>query len=171
MKKRPNWAAGVTGSVMIAISKLRWPRGSRQRPVRTWSRCSWNQRRFSPIVAPGIRPRPLVTSRIPIPAVWKSIVETTRSARIATSQFVAAPRRARPSIAAPRPAGPQPRDGLRRALPSSRRESYRRRFSSEEVGCGGFGELDARAGLGEQLARDREHALDDRVLVEGQDAA
>src|SRR5207249_1058507 len=74
MKKSPNLASGVTGSVMTAIRRARCPRGSRQRPVRRWSRCSWNQRRFSPIVLPGSRSRPLVRSRIPIPAVWKSIV-------------------------------------------------------------------------------------------------
>ena len=147
MKKSPNWAPGVTGSVMIAISKLRWPRGSRQSPVRTWSRCSWNQRRFSPIVAPGIRPSPLVTSRIPMPAVWKSIVEITRSARIATSHSVVA------------------------ARPSARRESYPRRVAGEEVRRGGGGELDVRTGPGEQLGRDVEHARDHRALVEGQDAA
>src|SRR5438445_404386 len=86
MKKSPNLASGVTGSVMTAIRRARCPRGSRQRPVRRWSRCSWNQRRFSPIVLPGSRSRPLVRSRIPIPAVWKSIVPSTRSERIATSR-------------------------------------------------------------------------------------
>src|SRR5207247_875626 len=55
MKKSPNWAPGVRGSVITAIRRARWPRGSRQRPVRRWSRCSWNQRRFSPIVVPGSR--------------------------------------------------------------------------------------------------------------------
>src|SRR5439155_1767205 len=53
MKKSPNWAPGVRGSVITAIRRARWPRGSRQRPVRRWSRCSWNQRRFSPIVVPA----------------------------------------------------------------------------------------------------------------------
>src|SRR5438132_722345 len=87
MKKSPNLASGVTGSVITAIRRARCPRGSRQRPVRRWSRCSWNQRRFSPIVLPGSRPRPLVRSRMPIPAVWKSIVPSTRSERIATSRM------------------------------------------------------------------------------------
>src|SRR5262252_2157854 len=49
--------------------------------------CSWNQRRFSAIVAPGRRPSPLVKSRMPIPAVWKSIVDSTRSDLIAPSSL------------------------------------------------------------------------------------
>src|SRR5260370_1065993 len=85
MKKRPKFAAGVTGSVITAIRRPRCPRGSRQRPVLRSSRCSWNHCRFSAIVFPGSRPRPLVKSRIPIPAVWKSMVPITRSARIGTS--------------------------------------------------------------------------------------
>ena len=43
--------------------------------------------RFSPIVTPGSRPRPLVRSRMPIPAVWKSVVASTRSERIHTSRL------------------------------------------------------------------------------------
>src|SRR2546426_622402 len=65
MKKSPNLASGVTGSVMTAIRRARCPRGSRQRPVRRWSRCSWNQRRFSPIVLPGSRSRPLRACKVP----------------------------------------------------------------------------------------------------------
>src|SRR5690242_3604075 len=38
------------------------------------------------MVAPGRRGKPLVNRRIPIPAVWKSSVESTRSARMGTSR-------------------------------------------------------------------------------------
>src|SRR5215475_9475030 len=86
MKNSPNAAPGVTGSVFTAMSRPRCPRGSRHSPVRRSSRCSWNQRRLSAIVVPGRRGSPLVKRRIPIPAVWKSIVESTRSARIGTSR-------------------------------------------------------------------------------------
>src|SRR5262245_21507210 len=39
------------------------------------------------MVAPGRCPRPLVSSRMPIPAVWKSVVDSTRSDRIGTSRL------------------------------------------------------------------------------------
>src|SRR5215470_11531856 len=84
MKKSPKWAPGVTASVITAIRRLRWPRGSRQSPVRRSSLCSWKKRRFSAIVAPGSLPSPLVSRSIPMPAVWKSMVEITRSDRMAT---------------------------------------------------------------------------------------
>src|SRR5216110_1198608 len=145
MKKSPNWAPGVRGSVITAIRRARWPRGSRQRPVRRWSRCSWNQRRFSPIVVPGSRPRPLVRSRMPIPAVWKSTVPSTRSERIVTSRMrTMRLRGASPCQAIAKPPTP---NACHRARVMSRQGGDMRSSVGVDVG-GTFTDLVAREGSG-----------------------
>src|SRR5215470_4438615 len=126
MKKSPKWAPGVTASVITAIRRLRWPRGSRQSPVRRSSWCSWKKRRFSAIVAPGSLPSPLVSRRIPMPAVWKSMVEITRSDRMATPPRLRSyPRRAT-----------RPEEG-RRGLGEHERRARRRTNLGGDIRGGG----------------------------------
>ena len=74
MKMTPKSAPGVTGSVSKAPYMSACPRGSHMSALRTSSRFSLAQRRFSKMVAPGMRGTPAVTTRRGSPAVCMSRV-------------------------------------------------------------------------------------------------
>ncbi len=108
MKRTPQAAPGVTGSVRKQPYMSACPRGSHMSVRRVWSRCSRAYRRLAIIVAPGIAGTPPVTTRKGSPAVCASMVVIRPQSGGSPNPLappVMMPSLIRSSLATTRPAG------------------------------------------------------------------